>query len=255
MPKVKHSLIDKSRVACFPRRPPTVQYKAMLEPNPFGVRLRQALRARDMTQRMLADQIGLSPQAVNQWVKTGEISQENLISCCNILQIRTDWLLTGEGEMERADKSARDAGVEDSVTHGDNFEPGPNVREVPLISWIQAGQWNEIQDNFRPGEAERMVLATKRVGPRSYAVRVVGDSMEPRFPDGCIIIVDPDKVPEHGSPVIVRLENTQEGTFKLLQLDGQRRYLKPINSNYGSLRPITEAAVITGVVVQMFMDV
>lgn len=139
--------------------------------------------------------------------------------------------------------------------YGENFEPGPNVREVPLISWVQAGAWREIQDNFHPGEAERMVLATKRVGPRSYAVRVVGDSMEPRFPQGCVLIVDPDKTPEHGSPVIVRLENTQEATFKLLQLDGPRRYLKPINSGYGSLIPITEAAVITGVVVQMFMDV
>lgn len=56
-----------------------------------------------MTQRALADKVDVSPQAVNQWIKTGEIAQESLISCCNILQIRSDWLLTGEGEMERAE--------------------------------------------------------------------------------------------------------------------------------------------------------
>lgn len=138
--------------------------------------------------------------------------------------------------------------------HGNNFEPGPDVRPVPLISWVQAGNWNDIQDNFRPGEAERMVMATKRVSERSYAVRVVGDSMEPRFPPGCIIIVDPDKDPAHGSPVIVRLVDSKEATFKLLMFDGDTKYLKPINPAYPTM-PLDKSAVLAGVVVQMFMDV
>ena len=36
-----------------------------------------------------------------------------------------------------------------------------------------------------------------------YALRVLGDSMEPEFADGCVIIVDPGYAPRDGSYVIV----------------------------------------------------
>ena len=36
-----------------------------------------------------------------------------------------------------------------------------------------------------------------------YALRVLGDSMEPEFTDGCVIIVDPGYAPKDGAYVIV----------------------------------------------------
>ena len=36
-----------------------------------------------------------------------------------------------------------------------------------------------------------------------YALRVLGDSMEPEFPEGCVVIVDPGHVAHDGSYVIV----------------------------------------------------
>jgi len=36
-----------------------------------------------------------------------------------------------------------------------------------------------------------------------YALRVLGDSMEPEFPDGCIVIVDPGYAPRDGAYVVV----------------------------------------------------
>ncbi len=32
-----------------------------------------------------------------------------------------------------------------------------------------------------------------------YALRVLGDSMEPEFPEGCVVIVDPGHVPRDGA--------------------------------------------------------
>ena len=65
-------------------------------------------------------------------------------------------------------------------------EPGAayNVRgvtpkgRVSLISWVQAGLWSEIADNFAPGKAEDWVeLCESRPSRHTFALTVVGDSM------------------------------------------------------------------------------
>ena len=38
-----------------------------------------------------------------------------------------------------------------------------------------------------------------------YALRVLGDSMEPEFPDGCVVIIDPCRAPRDGSYVVVKV--------------------------------------------------
>lgn len=207
----------------------------------MGQRIRKAREEAGLTQDDLGKASGVTGSAVSQWEKgdVKGIKPENLLAMAKAVRRNLEYLVHGRGPKQ--------PGTE-------NTEPGPNVRPVPLISWVQAGEWHEIQDNYRVGDAERQVIATKRVGPRSYALRVVGDSMEPTFPRGCIIIIDPDKDAIHGSPVIVRLEASQEATFKLLMLDAGRRYLKAINPNYGMMK-IDESATITGVVAQMFMDI
>lgn len=134
-----------------------------------------------------------------------------------------------------------------------NLEEGPDIKgTAPLISWIQAGQWQDVIDNLQPGEGDR-IPTTYRVRKHTYALRVRGDSMEPKFPDGAIIIVEPSEDPQVGSFVIVR-QNGGEATFKQLVADGTQYLLKPLNPRY----PIMEMkpdAVFCGVVKRMEMDV
>jgi SOS-response transcriptional repressor LexA len=124
---------------------------------------------------------------------------------------------------------------------------------VPLISWVTAGHWREVVDNFQPGDAEQWVETTKRVGAAAFALRVRGDSMEPRCPDGATIIVDPERDAVNGSLVVVRLQDDAEATFKRLVIEGGRRFLAPLNPRYPVLE-ITGPAVICGVVRQVLID-
>jgi len=124
---------------------------------------------------------------------------------------------------------------------------------VPLISWVTAGQWREVVDNFQPGDAEQWVETTKRVGAAAFALRVRGDSMEPRCPDGATIIVDPERDAVNGSLVVVRLQDDAEATFKRLVIEGGRRFLAPLNPRYPVIE-ITGPAVICGVVRQVLID-
>jgi SOS-response transcriptional repressor LexA len=134
------------------------------------------------------------------------------------------------------------------------LEPAPGVSaRLPLVSWVTAGHWREVVDNFEPGDAEEWVETTKRVGAAAFALRVRGDSMEPRCPDGAVIIVDPEREAVNGSLVVVRLDEDAEATFKRLVVEGGRRFLAPLNPRYPVLE-ITGPAVVCGVVRQVLID-
>jgi SOS-response transcriptional repressor LexA len=68
--------------------------------------------------------------------------------------------------------------------------------------------------------------------PGAFSLRVEGDSMEPEFPRGCIIFVEPECNAQNGDYVIVCLDGTNQATFKQLVIDGGHRYLKPLNPRY-----------------------
>lgn len=80
-----------------------------------------------------------------------------------------------------------------------------------------------------------------------YALRVLGDSMEPEFADGCVVIIDPGHVPRDGAYVIV--EFAGDVFFRQLVIDGERRFLKALNAKYGSFE-LTPPYTIRGGVVQ-----
>ncbi len=142
--------------------------------------------------------------------------------------------------------------IEEAAAAYNNVLPGPELRgRVPLISWVQAGQWSEAADPYAAGVAEDWILTGAKVGPHAYALRVRGDSMEPEFSEGDILIVDPDVQPTNGRFVIVRLDDAQEATFKQLVTDGGRQYLKPTNPRYPIIE-VNENATFCGAIVGKF---
>jgi phage repressor protein C with HTH and peptisase S24 domain len=82
-----------------------------------------------------------------------------------------------------------------------------------------------------------------------YALRVLGDSMEPEFADGCVVIIDPGHVPHDGSYVVV--EFAGDVFFRQLVCDGERRFLKPLNPKYGGFELTSPYAIRGGVVQQV----
>jgi SOS-response transcriptional repressor LexA len=128
-----------------------------------------------------------------------------------------------------------------------NTSAGPAItQKVPLISWVQAGSFREVIDIYEPGVAEDWIPSTVPIRSHTYALRVVGDSMEPDFPAGTILIVEPEMEWHHGSFVIVRNDD-HEATFKQIVKDGADWYLKPLNPRY-PIRLMSEDDHVCGVV-------
>ena len=80
-----------------------------------------------------------------------------------------------------------------------------------------------------------------------YALRVLGDSMEPEFADGCIIIVDPAGAVESGCYVVARIDG--EPIFRQYWAEPERHVLRAVNAGYPE-REIAGPSAVLGVVVQ-----
>lgn len=133
-------------------------------------------------------------------------------------------------------------------------QPGPNLRgKVPLISWVQAGQWCEISDQFQPGDAESWRETTAKVSSEAFALRIIGDSMEPAIPRGSVVIVDPAIEATNGRIVVVRQNGDSEATIKRLVIEGGVRFLQPDNPRYPIMEMRTDA-VICGVAIKVELD-
>jgi SOS-response transcriptional repressor LexA len=113
-----------------------------------------------------------------------------------------------------------------------NVEPAAmgGLHRVPVISWVTAGKWKEVCDAFEPGDADEWLQTDVR-GKNVFALRVVGDSMEPEFKEGEVVIVSPHVEAQPGDYVVVK-DPEEKATFKQLKKYGKRWVLHPLNPNY-----------------------
>jgi len=132
-----------------------------------------------------------------------------------------------------------------------NAHPGPDIRRLlPVISWVQAGEWMEISEGFVPQYGQELLPCPVACSKDSFVLRVRGESMEPKFHDGELIFVDPHAEPVHGKYVVVMIEDTAEATFKQLIVEDDRQYLKAVNPNWPNrIIELDQTARICGVVV------
>lgn len=136
-----------------------------------------------------------------------------------------------------------------------NVETAPNFGKVPLISWVQAGAWCEASNIQTLTDAEEWISCPVKHGPRTYALKIRGESMRnpgdrPSFEEGDIIFVDPDRNWQHKSLVVLRLSDSNEATFKRLLIDGPQRYLEALNPAWPNrIVPINGNTTICGVVI------
>lgn len=211
-------------------------YSAKMK-NTIGQRIEQVRLEKSLSKTAIWKGAGLTSGVYAQWLDGGSLKGETLVAVSRVLGVNPAWLETGRGEKYLT-----------------NVSSAPEIKgSVPLISLVQAGVWMEAIDNLQPGEGER-IETTWKAKSHTYALRVQGDSMEPKFPAGAILIIEPEDEPLPGKFVIVRQASSQEATFKQLIQDGSKLYLKPLNPRYPILE-LHDDDVFCGVVKRVEMDV
>lgn len=217
----------------------------------FADRLAKAMAKNNFNQSDLARRAGIKPQAIQYLLDPknnarGSKYTTSIALACDVSGI---WLANGTGGMDLERQIA-------TKLH-QNIEHGPEIRgEIPVISWVQAGQWNFAEAPIDPREAEDWYACPVKHSTNTYALRVRGDSMTAMhgrsYPDGTIIFVDPERrTPSNGDRIIAKLEHSSEVTFKLFAEDAGRVFLRPINSAYP---PILEPFKVLGTVIGAWID-
>ncbi|MBI1189070.1 MAG: helix-turn-helix domain-containing protein [Tepidisphaera sp.] len=110
--------------------------------------------------------------------------------------------------------------------------------EVPLINKVVAGYPREFTDLSYPARvADEYIRCPDLNDPDAFAARVVGDSMQPNYREGDIVVFSPATPVKSGMDVFARLEPDHETTFKRVYFEKPRGgeeliRLQPLNSKY-----------------------
>jgi len=105
---------------------------------------------------------------------------------------------------------------------------------VPIINKVAAGYPTDFDDlDYPVGVADDYVRCPDLSDPNAFAARVVGDSMEPKFKEGNIVVFSPAAEVKNGDDCFIRFSLPHETTFKRVffeQNDMVR--LQPRNEKY-----------------------
>lgn len=209
--------------------------------NTVGSRIKFRRRQLKLTQKDLAEYLGISASAVTQWEKDAtDPSSENLLRLSQVLTCKPEWIMSGKGEIDEPSRS--------QIT---------SVRMVPLISWVQAGEWTEA---LASSNHDQWIKTSAKVSDNAFALKVKGDSMTSSgpisIPDGAIVVVDPLKgfVDEAvGKIVIAQTMSSHEATIKRLVVDGPHSYLMPLNDKFKPI-DVDQSTKLIGLVKQVIID-
>ena len=107
-------------------------------------------------------------------------------------------------------------------------------RLVPVINKVSAGYPSDFNDlDYPVGIADDYIRCPDMHDPNAFAVRVVGDSMEPKFREGNIVIFSPAAEVHNGDDCFVRFAMPHETTFKRVFFESENKIrLQPRNEKY-----------------------
>jgi phage repressor protein C with HTH and peptisase S24 domain len=201
-----------------------------------GDRLREIRRRKGYrTQAAFAEALGVSADQVGRAERADNpIPAEILIALAQKFGVNAHWVLVGEGlsglekpsekppRTEGRDMPVQSVPAEPILGVSRLIEPGyrevfreeiegdPRGRYVPLIDRLAAGAGfgTDEADAHMPGDADSFV-AYEGAPPGTFALRVAGDSMEPEFKSGDVVIIDPAREAPDGEVACIVYEDAQ----------------------------------------------
>ncbi|MBF0185897.1 MAG: helix-turn-helix domain-containing protein [Magnetococcales bacterium] len=221
----------------------------------FSERIVTARKQAKLTQKELADRVGISQTAVHKLENERSKTSRRTVSIALTCGVDPIWLETGRGEMSltgaRPGMTAEELG---KAVDGGEFHRTPIFARLPLISWEDASRLcSEPAESFHPTTVDAWLPIAPKTSDKTFALRVPDDSMEPEFREGEFIIVDPTQSGKHNQYIVAHLDGDTSLIFKQLMVVGSKKYLKPLNARY-PLVEVPDAVWVCGVVVAKYKE-
>lgn len=143
----------------------------------------------------------------------------------------------------------------DSPQYVPDFE---QWHKVPLITLEQAILWPIKEKEIQADLSTRYIKTDLEISDKTFGIVTRDSSLEPRFSDGTIFILEPDKEPHNKDFVLVLMNGKTLPQFRQIFVDGPDWYLKPINPDLAQVAPFTPMEnnefKILGVIIQAKID-
>lgn len=126
------------------------------------------------------------------------------------------------------------AGLSDFVALLGSESLGRGGQRIPMLGFAQAGASGYFDDAGYPVGVGWDDIAFPEVGdPHAFALEVTGDSMEPAYRDGDLIVVSPAASVRRGDRVVVKTAQGEVMAKELLRRTGRRVDLRSLNPEHG----------------------
>lgn len=188
------------------------------EPQTLGQRVKWARRRLGLSQRMLADELGLSQTAISS-IEEDKTKTSHVVRIARALKCSADWLEYGIGHIT---------------------ETSTPIYRVPIIPWGQVAKWKQHIKN-----PQEILLMNNYDAPYWFSIPLPNNLMKSdnpaeSFEQDEMVLFDPRLEPKSGNCVFAikkKSGNDENGEpiFKKLVIDGQRKYLI---TNQGGIPPI-----------------
>ncbi|MBT0357066.1 LexA family transcriptional regulator [Morganella morganii subsp. morganii] len=199
-----------------------------------------------LSQESLGDAIGMGQSAVAQLLNgVNALNAENAAKLAVALDVSVDDFSPSLSKEIRTMFNA--VSSQKSAPIGDTYE-------YPLFTKVQAGAFTENGDSYTEKDAVAWIPTAKKASDHSFWLEVEGHSMtapqggRPSFPEGMLILIDPEEPVSIGDFCIARLHGC-EFTFKRLIRESGQTFLEPLNPRF-DLIPINENCEIIGKVIK-----
>lgn len=207
----------------------------------FADRLRETMAEKGLNQSQLAARVGVNKATVSLWLNstTQELKGDNLVRLARALGLTERWLQSGFHPKYPSTVSAPVSGLQDTLNNdlwknfnvterSDIRREGYAVHHIPVIpaKVDEAGCYME-GGTFMPDDIKiTMYLLWLTKDPSTYSLQISG--LSPVIPEGWILVVSPDRIPEpleyvvvsviHGRKMIRRFVAEHKGEVLLQEM-------------------------------------
>ena len=206
----------------------------------LGIRVRKARRDKKLSQKALAERVGIKQQAI-QRIERGDVKNTSyIVQLAHILEVSPDWLANGK-EWQAP------------ITYSSDFQGRYSpalITQAPLLSWSEVEMMHK-QSCDNNGYFKVPVFNAP--GGQCFTLQLQDDSMQHdegegiSFSKGDYIFVSIDRKAQHNDFVIAKLVDSEQVIFRRYVKTKDHEFLTCLNSKYPTIA-IDNDVEILGVV-------
>lgn len=185
-------------------------------------RIEEARKHAGLTQKGLADKVGISQTAVHKLEAGRSKSSRRTVSIALTCGVDPIWLETGRGEMTTFTPTGGGQQTKSSL-----LTKSPILTTNGIINMVSNGFDSLGEDDIKgwlpldiPGENA------------AFGMSIIDDSMAPEFNESEVALFAPATTAVHGDFTLCLMNGDNSPIFAQLIVMGNKQYLKPINTRY-----------------------